>query len=169
MRGDRAVEFAGVGKGAQPGEVVRRKRLPMPRDGIGGQAVERLGAAAPGDGVVVVARENDDGRLADERQGLGGKGAVADDVAEADDAIDAIPRGVGQDAAKGLDVRVDVGDGRVSHDGALSSCLRGCGGQDMRAVTCVMVRTSAGDHGRLVKRHVHYTKTEERGFGGMFW
>ena len=115
----------------------------MPRDGIGGKAIERLGTAAPGDGVVVVARENGRGRLADECQGLGGKGAVADDVAEADDAIDAILRGVGQDAAKGLSVRVDVGDECVSHDGTPSSSARGCGGQDMGAVTCVMVRTSA--------------------------
>ena len=115
VRGNRAVEFAGVGKGLQPREVGGRQDLAMARHGIGGEAVERLRRAAPGDRVIVVAREDNGHGRAQARNGFGRQRAVAHDIAEADDARRAVLCGIGERAVKRLGVGVDVGEDGVFH------------------------------------------------------
>ena len=59
----------------------------MARDGLLRKVDESRGVAATGNGVVVVSREDHETFLPHERNRLGGKRAVADDIAKADDLL----------------------------------------------------------------------------------
>ena len=104
-----------VGEGLEPGEGVRVEGLAGASDGIAGEVDEGRRVAATRDGVVVVAGEDDGAARADEGEGFLREGAVADDVAEADDLVRAAAFGVREDAFEGLEVGVDVGEDGVAH------------------------------------------------------
>ena len=69
---------------------------------------ESRGVAASRNGVVVVSGENGKTFLSRERNCLGRKRAVADDVTEADDLFDALRLGVRKDVLKRREIGVDV-------------------------------------------------------------
>ena len=87
----------------------------MALDGLLRKVDERRGVAASGNGVVVVSGENDKTFLPHEREGLGGKRAVANDIAKADDLLGAVGARIREDALKRRHVRMDIGDYRVFH------------------------------------------------------
>lgn len=64
---------------------------------------------------VVIAGDTERIRIADKRDAFGRIGVVADDVAEADDAVGAASRDVGERRAQRLEVGVDIGDESEPH------------------------------------------------------
>ncbi len=64
--------------------------------------------------MLVVAGDDGAGARADEIDARCGIGAVADDVAEADDVVHALGR-IREDGAQRLEVAVDVGEDGVTH------------------------------------------------------
>ncbi len=99
--------------------------LARPADGGGGDGVERLDRIVLGDGLVVVAA--DDGQrlqAPDDTDDLVGRGAVADQVAQADVVVDAALVGQLQDGGQGFQVAVDVAEDQNPHQAFPAAAAR---------------------------------------------
>ena len=80
----------------------------MALDGLLRKVDERRGVAASGNGVVVVSGEDHEAFPSRERHRLGGKRAIADDVAKAYDLLGAAGPRIGEDILERRKVGVDV-------------------------------------------------------------
>ena len=103
----------GVAECAEAGEVVGGKHSPGVFDGLGGGGPHLVGDLAEGVAVVVApdSVEGSAGELGDD---LVRAGAVADEVAHAQDGVDALGVDGGEHGADRGEVGVDVGDDGVA-------------------------------------------------------
>jgi hypothetical protein len=87
----------------------------MSQNGIAREIYEVVFVDSPGNGVVVVSR--DDCRILREKkiERFGGKWSVSDDIAETDDALGPVSPGVVENLSQGRFVCVDVGYDGVDH------------------------------------------------------
>ena len=99
---------------ADEGERVGRHGAPRERDARAGDGIPALGDLGMEERVLVVAANAEAAVRTDERQALGRLGAVAHDVAEAEDRIDIADLAVTQDLLERNAVAMDVGDDRKS-------------------------------------------------------
>ena len=86
--------------------------------------VERSEELGVGGGFVVVSEDDVVADGVDEFDAVGGVGAVADDVSEADDAVCVVAGDVGDDGVERFEVGVDVGDECQAWHRFLFSCSR---------------------------------------------
>ena len=80
----------------------------MARNGLLRKVNECRGVAASGNGVVVVPGEDHETLLSHERNCLGGKRAVANDIAKADDLLSAASPRIGKDGLERRKIGVNV-------------------------------------------------------------
>ena len=99
------------GQGLQLGRRQPRAR-PLHRPSRG--PAEARGRDLPGHGPIVIAGDPDRVQPAHDGEALGRVGMIADDVAQADDAIDLLLGDIPQHGLQRFEVGVDVGDDRVS-------------------------------------------------------
>ena len=109
--GGEAEEGDGVGEGLQPVDVVFAEVAAGPLNDTGGVGLEVVEVdGGVGAVVVVVAHDDLAPKLSDALDAFGGGGVVADDIAEAEEIVDLLCFGVGEDGVQRLDVGVDVTD-----------------------------------------------------------
>src|SRR5207253_3878619 len=127
-----------------------------PRRPLGGGARERIEPRQrelAGHAVLVIAGHEQLGALGHELDARGGIGSVADEVAQAEHAVD-LPRAIGEHRAEGLEVAVDVGQNRVPHSGGGAELLADAVEDAVDEAARLLGTELLCDLERLVDRHL---------------
>ena len=116
-----AVQLARIRQRSKPAKVVPGQHGMVPRNGFSGQVYEITGVHAPGNGIVMVPRDDDCRRPPDKRNRLGRKRPIAYNVAEAGNPVRTFAGSILQNPPQGGFIGVNVRDDSVSHGLAVLS------------------------------------------------